>query len=270
VTTVTTLSRQITGDVSLDSLAVAAGNAYLLDSRGDRIIAVPLAAAGAPVTVFQAGETYAGTPAREPLFVTWEGTAQTGRLLILDAERKLFELRPGSTPGPLPLRRPNIWASVGGITAYDGNLYVLDPQGHQVHRYLPSATGFDSEPSTVLSGQERITDAVSFAVDGDIYIVLGNGEVKRFSGGVETGFPLAGIDRTLQTPNDIVALTASQEVFIADTGNRRIVVAGRDGVFRRQLVSNSFTDIRALAIDPTGGQLYVIVGDALLTAPIVR
>jgi hypothetical protein len=35
-------------------------------------------------------------------------------------------------------------------------------------------------------------------------------------------------------------------------------------------VSNAFTDLQALAVDPTGGTLYVVVGDALLSAPIVR
>jgi hypothetical protein len=270
VTTVTTLTQQITGEVALESLTIAGGTAYLLDSAGARVIAVPLNAPGPPTTVFQAGETYGSTPAREPLFITWEGTDAAGRLLVLDSERKLFELRPGSTPGPLPLRRPNIWSSVAGIAAYDGNLYVLDPAGHQVHRYLPAAAGFDSEPATVLSGQERLTDATTFTVDGDIYILLSNGEVKRFSGGAETGFSLGGIDRPLETPNDVKLLAGVEEVYIADTGNRRIVVAGRDGFFRRQLVSNAFTDLRAIALDPTGGQLYAIVGDSLLTAPIVR
>jgi len=63
---------------------------------------------------------------------------------------------------------------------------------------------------------------------------------------------------------------AAEEVYLADSANKRVVVAAKDGVFRRQLVSNAFTDLRALAVDGAGGQLYVVVGDALLTAPIVR
>ena len=69
---------------------------------------------------------------------------------MLDAERKLFSVRPGESPDPLPLRRTAIWQSVTGLSAYDGNLYVLDPKGKQVYRYLPAAAGFDSEPNPVL------------------------------------------------------------------------------------------------------------------------
>ncbi|MGE0060144.1 MAG: hypothetical protein AB7T32_19350, partial [Dehalococcoidia bacterium] len=186
------------------------------------------------------------------------------------AERKLFAIRPGSLPEPLPLRRTNTWSSVAGIAAYDSNLYVLDPTGNKVHRYLTAASGFDSEPESILSGQVDLKDAVSLEVDGDIYILKRTGSVLRFSQGVAADFKLGGIDRGLTGPNAMEVVSPTSEVFISDAGNKRVVVAGKDGVFKRQLTSNVFTDIRALSIDPFGGQLYAVVGDALLTAPLVR
>jgi hypothetical protein len=270
MTTVTTLSRQITGEASIGSLAVSGVNAFLLDDRGGRVFAVSLASPGTPTVIYQAGQTYGATPAEAPRFMFWEGGEQTGRLLILDAERKLFEVRPGSPPNPLPLRRPNTWASFAGIAAYDGNFYVLDPQGNQVHRYLPAAAGFDSEPGAVLTSQTRLNDAQALAIDGDIYVLLRNGEVKRYRNGSDIGFSLGGIDRALKTPTAIVPVAGAEELFIADAGNKRIVVAGRDGVFRRQFVSNAITDLGSIAVDPSGATLYVVVGDALLSAPIVR
>ncbi|MGE0687093.1 MAG: hypothetical protein AB7P33_10130 [Dehalococcoidia bacterium] len=270
MTTVTTISRQVTGEVSLDSMVVAGGNAFLLDSKGGRILSVPLNASTQPATIFAEGQTYRGTPAKKPTFFTWEGTDQDGRLLVLDAERKLFAIRPGSLPEPLPLRRTNTWSSVAGIAAYDSNLYVLDPTGNKVHRYLTAASGFDSEPESILSGQVDLKDAVSLEVDGDIYILKRTGSVLRFSQGVAADFKLGGIDRGLTGPNAMEVVSPTSEVFISDAGNKRVVVAGKDGVFKRQLTSNVFTDIRALSIDPFGGQLYAVVGDALLTAPLVR
>lgn len=270
MTTVTTLSRQVTGEVSLDSMVVAAGNAYLLDSKGGRVIAVPLVGGGAPTTVFQTGQTYGGTPAKEPEFLTWEGTDAAGRLLILDGERKLFALRAGSQPQPLPLRRTNTWNSVAGIAAYDGNFYVLDPNANQVHRYLEAASGFDSEPTNALSGQVSLKDAIGLAVDGDIFVLKRTGPVLRFTQGAAAEFKLAGIDRDLTGPNAIKVVSATSEVFVADSGNKRVVVAGKDGMFKRQLTSSAFTDIRAMAVEPSTGTLFVVVGDAVLSAPIVR
>jgi len=270
MTVVATLSQQLTGAVSLNGVTIANGVAYLLDTTGGRIVAIQLGAAATPVVVFQEGETYGGTPAKKPLLFTWEGPEATGRLLVLDTERKLFELRAGGLPSPLPLRKTSLWESVGGIASYDGNLYVLDPRGSHVFRYLPAAAGFDSEPTAVLSGSPNLRNALGLAVDGDIYVFAKDGRILRFRGGSEAGFSLGGIDRPPRTPTSLVVLSVSQEVLIADSGNKRIVVAGKDGIFRRQLVSNAFTDLRAIAVDPTGGQLYALAGDSLLTAPLVR
>jgi hypothetical protein len=269
LTSVVTLSRQVTGDVSVSSVIVRGGSAYMLDTRGGRVISVSLQG-GPPAIVYEDNQTYGNTIARSPLFFTWDGPDATGRLLVLDQERKLFEVRPGSPPRPLPLRRTGTWSSVAGIASFDGNLYVLDPAANQVHRYLQAAEGFDSEPTVLLAGQIELGNAVGLEVDGDIYVVLKNGNVRRFRSGADAGFSLAGIDMPITAANDIVILPASEEVYIADTGNKRVVVAGKDGVFRRQLVSSAFTDLRAIAIDSSGAQLYVVIGDALLTAPIVR
>jgi len=35
-------------------------------------------------------------------------------------------------------------------------------------------------------------------------------------------------------------------------------------------VSDTFTDLRTVAIDPAGATLYVVAGDAVLSAPVVR
>jgi len=269
LTTLVTLSSALTGEVSVLDASVHGGRAYLLDAGGARVIAVPLD--GAPLEViYEEGGLYGEAQAKAPAFFTWQGADDSGRLLVLDAERKLFEIRPGSAPAPLALRRSASWASVAGIAAFDDNLYVLDPEANQVHRYLPAAEGYDSEPDVLLAGQIELEDAIGLAVDGDIYVALSNGTVRRFQNGVDASFGLGGIDTPIEAANDIEAVVAAEELYIADSAAKRVVVAGRDGAFRRQLVSSAFTDLRAIAIDAAASQLYVVIGDELLTAPIVR
>ena len=156
------------------------------------------------------------------------------------------------------------------MAAYDGNLYVLDPRGKQVYRYLPAAAGFDSEPGPAVSNHD-LTDAQGLVVDGDIFVIGRDGQLRRFKGPNDAGFPFSGLDRPLEGRNQRVAVFgAADEVYVADSGNKRVVVTTREGVFRRQLVSNAFTDLRALALDPATNQLYVVVGDALLSAPLPK
>jgi hypothetical protein len=264
--TVATLSKQVTGDVLVDRVVVAGSSAFLLDSRGRRILALPLSGGANATSVFEDGGAYGGTPGRTPQAMTWDD--QGGRLLILDSERKLFELRPGGTPQPLALRKSASWASATAIAAFDGNLYVLDARGKTVFKYLPAASGFDSEPLAIVNGAPGLTGATALAVNKDVFVLADDGKVHRFSDGAETGFSLGGIDRALLSPRSLTGPTAQGLVLIADTGNKRVVVAGADGNFSRQLVSNAFTDLRAIALDPAGAILYVVAGDALYSVPL--
>ncbi len=269
LTSVVTLGSQLTGELSLLDATVHGGRAYLLDAGGGRIVSVPLD--GSPLEViFEAGGQYGEAQAKAPAFFTWQGPDDSGRLLVLDAERKLFEVRPGSSPAQLALRRSGTWSSVAGIAAFNDNLYVLDPDANQVHRYLPAADGYDSEPDVLLTGQVELEAAVGLVVNGDIYVVLSTGGVRRFQNGAETDFVLGGIDIPIEAANDLASVPASAELYIGDSAAKRIVVAGLDGAFRRQLVSNAFTDLRAIAIDDVASQLYIVIGDELLTAPVVR
>jgi hypothetical protein len=265
--TLTTLGRQVTGDVAIDRLVVAGGAAFMLDSRGRRVISVPLNPLGAPTVIFADGETYGGTVARRPLFMSWD--ASGGRLLVLDQERKLFEVRPGAVQ-PLALRRTTSWASVADISAYDGNLYVLDPKANQIYKYLPAANGFDSEPTGLLPGATVLTSGKALSVLEDLFVLTDDGKVRRFRSGSDVTLPLSGIDRPLSSPSTLIAVSDSDQLFIADSGNKRVVVSNRDGAFQRQFVSNTLTDVKAIAVAPGAGQLYAVVGDALLTSPLPK
>ena len=100
------------------------------------------------------------------------------RLLLVDATPTLFVIAPGKTPAPVTLRGAKDLKSIAAIATYSGNLYLLDPQGGEVWRYLPGGDGFDSERSALLGGVD-INDARGFAVDGDLYI-FGASSVRHF------------------------------------------------------------------------------------------
>jgi hypothetical protein len=263
--TLTTLGKQITGQVAIDDLVVAGGNAYMLDSRGRRIIMVPLSPPGAPVVVYSENASFGGSTARRPDFMAWDETGS--RLLVLDSERKLFEVRATSVQ-QIGLRKTNVWSSVVDIAAYDGNLYILDPKGKQIYRYLPAANGFDSEPTALLPADTALSNAESLSVQEDLLVLTDDGTVRRFRAGTDATLPLSGIDQPLNSPSIIIAAADSELVFIADSGNKRIVVCNRDGVYQRQYIDNALTDVKAIAVAPGAGQLYAVVGDSLLTSPL--
>jgi hypothetical protein len=198
--------------------------------------------------------------------MTWAPDVDGGRLLILDSERNLFSFHPTKGTGLVSLRGADGWKSMDGLASYNGNLYVLDTQGGQVWRYLPTEGGFDSERTGLLSGAD-LAGAVGLSVGGDVYLLTDEGGIRRFSGGQEIAFEMEGIDQPIVSPASPVLVEAGA-LLVVDRGNKRVVAFSLSGRFQRQFVSGRFTDLQAVAVDEVAARLYLLDGDSLYDASL--
>lgn len=216
------------------------------------------------------------------------GLWQHDALLAFDESRILWEYRgggsapagPAPAPSPtpsgadlewrrVPLRGAAAWEAFQGAQGFNGNLYVLDPPSSQVWRYVPTDSGFDSERTGVLTAGGDLREAVDFAVDGDIYVLLRSGKVLKFSGGRPQGYPMDGLDRRLSGPAALFTSPDARGVYVADNGNQRVVVFDKVGVFQRQvLLPDSLPPLTDLLADETRGLLYLVGGRAVVVASL--
>lgn len=263
------LSEQIPGAVSPKDLALGGGGAYFLDRQQGRVIAVALVAAEPePFVLFEAGDLVGAEITGLPQHIAW--AEDLGALLILDDARRLISVTPPGEAGRLlTVRDAQAWGSADGIAYANSSLYVLDRAGDQVWRYPPSEGGFDSEREPLLSGVE-LDPVLELAVADALYLVMGDGSILRVQSSVLQPFSLAGIDSALSSPASLTPLPSFAMVLIVDhpQPNSRIVVFSPDGAFQQQLVSATFTDLRAIAVDERGGLLYMLVGGALYRTPL--
>ena len=263
------LSEQIPGAVSPKDIALGGGGAYFLDRQQGRVIAVALVAAEPePFVLFEAGDLVGAEITGLPQHIAW--AEELGALLILDDARRLISVTPPGEAGRLlTVRDAQAWGSADGIAYANSSLYVLDRAGDQVWRYPPSEGGFDSEREPLLSGVE-LDPVLELAVADALYLVMGDGAILRVQSSVLQPFSLAGIDSALSSPASLTPLSSFAMVLIVDhpQPNSRIVVFSPDGAFQQQLVSATFTDLRAIAVDERGGLLYMLVGGALYRTPL--
>ena len=250
----------LTAPLTPAGLTVGGGWLWLLDACRGRVFAVDPGGILDPVEAYRAGTSCGGADAADPLDIAWDDVGR--QLLLLDAERTLFSLTAGATPALLPLRDASALATIDGVAAYDGNLYLLDAGGGEVWRYLPAGDGFDSERSGVL-GAIPIADTRALLVDGDVFLLDAAG-LRRFAGGREGVAQLQGIDTPLNSPTGLAEDLDRGLIYIADRGGRRIVVGDRDGAFVRQYTHPDFTDLRGIALSARGGTVYVLTGSAIL------
>jgi hypothetical protein len=259
------LTTQLTGDLSLQRLVVGGGRAYLLDTKEGRVVSVPLDGSGGQADeVLREGDLVGMARAGRPSQIAWLPDVDGGSLLIIDGERHLFSLRPGAEAVPLTMEGSDGWGSLDAVFGGSDGLYVVDGAKGQLWLYPSIEEGFASGAETVLEGVD-LSGAASLAVNGDIYLLDGEGRIRRFSAGQEVPFEMEGIDRPLTSPASLLPL-ADGGLLVVDRGNKRIVLFTPDGRFQRQYVSNQLMDPQAVAVDEVAARLYVLNGDSLFVA----
>ena len=255
------ISERISGPVSANDLALGGGGAYFLDREQSRVIAISLLGAEPqPFVLLQEGDLVGDEIIGAPQHIAW--AEDLGSLLIMDASRRLIAVVPTEAARLLTVRDAGVWGSADGIDYRDGSLYVLDRAGDQVWLYLASESGFDSERVTLLDAFD-LDQVVELAVGDVLYLVMADDTIVRFPGSVARPFTQAGIDLFLSSPASLVAVPTAGMLLVADRGNARVAVFSPDGTFLQQLVSPSFTDLRALAVDEPNGLLYILSGGRL-------
>jgi uncharacterized protein (TIGR03663 family) len=166
-----------------------------------------------------------------------------------------------------------------------GNIYIADTGGHQIHvfgpdgQFIRSLGGFGSE-----SGRLYEPRGVAVDSEGNVYVAdTWNARVVKFdpegralatwgSGDQDLGDGrMATITDGTQAGNDAaplgffgprgLALDAQGNLYIADTGNKRIVVTDREGAFLYQFgyagsEPGAFNEPTGVAVDAQGN-LYV-------------
>jgi len=254
-----TFDGAVTAPVEPQELVVGGGYLWLREGGRGRIIQVDPAGGADPVEVYRTGEDYDGASAREPVAAAWD--ASTSRLLVLDTARTLFAVSLAGDVTRLPLRDAADLRSATAIAVYLGNLYILDPAGGQVWRYLPAADGFDSERSGIL-GTMDMSGATALAVDGQVFVLDPPG-LRRFVQGREQEPMFQGIDQLPTAAVGLVEDVLREILYVADRGGGRIVASERDGAFLRQYRHPDFIDLRGLAVAPDGTALFALTGSGI-------
>jgi hypothetical protein len=257
-------------EASVSGLAAQGAALYAVDAGAAAVYRLDPSGQAAPQAVARRGEAAGHLPVGLPFaagFVPGEEPDRPVRGLVIDSNRNLVEVREGRPPAPLKIRGAADLKGFRAADFYGGNLYVLDPQDSQIWRYLPTYNGFDSERKGILDNVS-LKDAVAFSIDGDIYVLEGSGKIRKFSLGREQPFGQAGLDRPLDKATALYAGRQNKHVYVADGGNRRIVVFDKYGDYQRQYPLEHLETVRAVYADEPNRLLYFADGQRVYAATL--
>ncbi len=248
-------------------------NLYVLDKGDQKVYKFVLNPKGNGVmtggdsVLLRKGDQVGGVVVGELVDIAWVpagGTRQTATLVILESGGSLIQYDVTKGLSVLPVKDANTWRRAQATGGYGGNFYVLDNLASSILRYRPTTRGYDDAPSAYLQTKVELTSAVDMAIDGDIFVLMVNGQIVWLSGGRPQQFALQGLDAPLSAPVAIFTNDGSQSLYVADPTNTRVVKLSKQGVLQKQFVFEDFARLRGVFADEKKLSLYVTSGNKLL------
>jgi hypothetical protein len=149
------------------------------------------------------------------------------------------------------------WKNVGGFATYNGNIYVLDKSQSQILKYVAGSSGFGK--SNYFSGTAPdLSKAVSMAIDSSIYILTSDGNISKFTKGSADTFAVSGLETPFNNPTRIFTNADTDNVYVLDNGNSRIVVLDKSGNYKSQYQASVIKNAKDFEVLESAKKIYVL------------
>ena len=137
--------------------------------------------------------------------------------------------------------------------------FVYAVVGDTLNKYEKSTDVLDESvwaQSPVLQG------AVSIAIDGNIYVLRSDGSLLKFYTGEQVTFEIKGLDKGFLNPTKVVKDVDLVNIYVADSGNNRVVILDEAGNLVKQFIANgdAWNNIRSIGVSRDESMLFVLSG----------
>lgn len=195
---------------------------------------------------------------------------QKAALAILESNGVLLEFDPSTSElTPRSVAASDDWRFPRLVGGYSGRFYVLDPTDGKIWRYDPTPDGYSSQPDDWLQTDVDLAGVVDMAIGHSIYLLFSDGGMRKYTLGVSDTFDIADWDSAPISASALFTRPPEElrSVYVADSGNSRIVQCGKDGRFERQFrladsgtggEEDALAGVTSLFVDEIGGRAFFL------------
>ncbi len=149
----------------------------------------------------------------------------------------------------------NLWKEIGGIGVFGSNFYVLDKKSDQIYKFA----GFSGESkSNYLLGAVDLSKAGALAIDGAVYVLIKDGVILKFTKGKPESFKLTGLDKPFSSPSRIFTDRDTNNLYVLDNNNSRIVVLSKEGNYISQYSASLIKNAQDFDVLESAKKAYVL------------
>jgi len=186
--------------------------------------------------------------------------------LIAQAGDNFYVLTDGGLlkGGKLPeieIKKDGDWGKIVDMEGFSDNLYLLDSQG-EIWKY-PAIEGGFGEKQKWLQQETDFSSAVSLTVDGSLWVLTKDGQILKFLQGQKDSFVLSGLNKPLFEPSMIFTDFDSQNLYVLDKGNSRVVVFSKNGEYQAEYHWSELNQAQDLAVVEAEKKIFCLLGSKI-------
>jgi DNA-binding beta-propeller fold protein YncE len=153
------------------------------------------------------------------------------------------------------------------LYVYGDRLYILAPGtglASQVYRLSLTSSSVGTAVAWIKSPISELSDAVSLAVDGTVFVLRSNGKILRFVGGRDVAWSQGEVEPSLTSASDLWTSAESNRIYVLDPSGQRLLVYDKEtGILKTQYHSSSFSGLTDFVVDETGKTIYLLGNETI-------
>jgi len=161
----------------------------------------------------------------------------------------------------IKIKKDEAWGEIVDVKGFTNNLYLLDSQG-EIWRYLAIEGAF-GEKQKWLQQKADFSSAISLAIDGSLWVLTQDGQILKFLQGQKDSFILSGLNKPFFEPTAIFTDFDSQNLYVLDNGNARIVVLSKNGEYQAEYRWPQLNQAQDLAVIETEKKIFCLLGSKI-------
>jgi len=161
------------------------------------------------------------------------------------------------------------WGKIKKMTAFFGNIYLLDSQKGRIWKYIKTDNGFsDRKEYLTADTTPDFTTATNFSIDGSVYVGFTDGSVKKYTQGREDVFSIRGVEPAIGGPVYVSASDENEKIYILEPQAKRVVVFAKDGMYEAQYHWNGSLIPIGFAVSEKAGTILLLADGKLYSVRI--
>ncbi len=147
---------------------------------------------------------------------------------------------------------------------YSSRVYVLDPEGSQIWKYYRQRESYGSAEAYILDDEVDISNAVSMAIDGSVWILNSDGTITKLLSGSLESYNLERAPLTsFAGATKIYTAYEMSQIYVLDPANNRVLVFNKDSsdgdlMYSTQYVFEGLDDVRDIYIAQDENRMYLL------------